>query len=63
MVKLAGIGGFILLVLNLWAILSIIGSRASTSGKVLWSLVILIMPLLGFIIWLLAGPRAARSRG
>jgi len=58
-----GIGGFILLVLNVWAIISIVGSSASTGAKVLWTLLILLLPLLGFIIWLIAGPRSARMPG
>ncbi|MBP7000394.1 PLD nuclease N-terminal domain-containing protein [Amaricoccus sp.] len=56
-----GIGGFILLALDIWAIISIVGSGASTGSKVIWVLVILFLPLLGFIAWLLFGPRAARS--
>ena len=35
-IEVVGIGGFILLVLNIWAIVSIVGSRASTGGKVIW---------------------------
>ena len=61
MVEFAGIGGFILLVLNLWAIISIVGSQATTGSKVLWVLLILILPVVGFIIWLIAGPRASRA--
>ncbi|SFS05095.1 PLDc N-terminal domain-containing protein [Yoonia litorea] len=57
----AGIGGFILLVLNVWAIISIIGSSASTGAKVIWTLLVLVLPLLGFIIWLIAGPRSASA--
>ncbi len=60
-IEVAGLGGFILLVLNVWAFVSIIGSAASTGAKVLWCLLVLILPLLGFIIWLLAGPRAKSS--
>ena len=60
-IEVAGLGGFILLVLNIWAFVSIVGSAASTGAKVLWCLLVLILPLLGFIIWLLAGPRAKRS--
>ena len=56
-IEVAGIGGFILLVLNVWAIVSIIGSGASIGGKVLWCLLVLILPLIGFIAWLIAGPR------
>ena len=61
MVEFAGIGGVILLVLNLWAIISIVGSQATTGSKVLWVLLILILPVVGFIIWLIAGPRASRA--
>ena len=63
MVEVYGIGGLILLALNIWAIVSIIGSTAGTGAKVLWVLFILLLPLLGFIIWLLVGPRSARVRG
>jgi Phospholipase_D-nuclease N-terminal len=59
--QVRGIGGFILLVLDLWAIVSVIGSRASTGKKVVWVLVILFLPLIGFIAWLILGPRAARA--
>lgn len=57
-IEVAGLGGFILLVLSIWAIVSIIGSSASTGAKVLWCLFVLILPLLGVIIWFFAGPRA-----
>lgn len=59
MMEYAGIGGFILLVLNVWAIISIVSSTAPTGTKVLWTLLVLILPLIGFVIWLLAGPRGA----
>ncbi len=55
-----GIGGLILLALDIWAIISVIGSNAPTLNKVLWTLAILLLPLLGFIVWLFAGPRASR---
>jgi hypothetical protein len=57
-IEISGIGGLILLVLNVWAIISIVGSDASTGGKVIWTLVILFLPLIGFIAWLIAGPRS-----
>ena len=60
MLEYAGIGGFILLVLNVWAIVSIVTSSAGTGSKVLWILLVLILPLIGFIIWLVAGPRGAK---
>lgn len=57
----AGFGGLIVLALNIWAIISIFGSSASTGSKVLWTLLVLVLPVIGFIIWLIAGPRAATS--
>ena len=61
-VEITGIGGLILLALNIWAIVSVIGSGATTGRKVLWVLLILVLPLLGLILWLLFGPRSSSER-
>lgn len=55
-----GFTGFIILVLDLWAIISVINSPRDVGAKVLWTLLILILPVIGFIIWAIAGPRARR---
>jgi hypothetical protein len=60
-INVRGVGGFILLALDIWAIISVVGSGASTGKKVIWVLVILFLPLLGFIAWLLFGPRSGRA--
>jgi hypothetical protein len=57
-VNVTGIGGLILLALDIWAIVSIVGSGISTGRKVLWVLLVLFLPLVGFLIWLVFGPRA-----
>lgn len=51
------LGGLIVLVLDIWALVSIFGSRTSTGTKVLWILLVLVLPVIGFIIWFFAGPR------
>ena len=56
-----GLGGLIVLILNIWAIISVIGSSASTGGKVLWVFLVLILPVVGFIIWLIAGPKSGAA--
>lgn len=56
---LSGIGGLIVLILNIWAIIKVIQSGAPGLHKVLWILLILVLPVIGFIIWLLAGPKGA----
>ena len=58
---LSMIGGLVVLILDIWAIVSIIGSGASTGAKVLWILLIIILPILGFIIWLVAGPKGGQA--
>lgn len=52
-----GLFGLIILVLDIWAILKIVDSAASAAGKALWIVIIVMLPLLGLIIWWLAGPR------
>ncbi|MCA0919020.1 PLDc N-terminal domain-containing protein [Pseudooceanicola nanhaiensis] len=61
MLEISGLGGLIILALDIWAIVSIIGSATSTGKKVLWVLLVLILPIVGFLIWLLAGPRSRAS--
>ncbi|HEY4135910.1 MAG TPA: PLDc N-terminal domain-containing protein [Alphaproteobacteria bacterium] len=57
MFELSGLLGIIVLGLDIWAILSIASSSASQGSKVLWILLVIILPVVGFLIWLVAGPR------
>ncbi len=57
-----GIFGLIILVLDIYAIYQTLTSSASTGAKVVWTLAILILPVLGFIAWLIAGPRGASAQ-
>jgi len=57
-VNVYGITGLILLILDIWAIVSVLNSSRDTGTKVLWVLLVLIFPLVGFIAWLVAGPRS-----
>jgi hypothetical protein len=52
-----GILGLIVLILDILAVVKTLQSGASTLAKVLWTLLILVLPVIGLIIWLLAGPR------
>jgi hypothetical protein len=55
-----GLWGLIVLVADIWAIVNIVQSRAGTGAKVLWIVLVLLLPVLGFIIWLIVGPKTAR---
>jgi hypothetical protein len=52
-----GIVGLVVLILDIWAIINIFQSTASTGAKVLWTVLVLILPVVGLIIWFLAGPK------
>lgn len=52
-----GLVGLIILALDIWAILNVVKSGAGVGAKVLWILLILLLPVIGLIIWAIAGPR------
>ena len=52
-----GLLGLIILIADIYAIYQTLTSGASTLAKIVWTLAILILPVLGFIAWLVAGPR------
>ena len=47
----------IIFVLDIWAIINVIKSGATTGMKILWVVLIAFLPVLGLIIWAIAGPR------
>jgi hypothetical protein len=56
-VQVNGLIGLLILAADIWAIVSVAQSAASTGKKVLWILLVLILPVLGLILWFLLGPR------
>lgn len=58
---LEGLLGLVLLVLDIYAIFQVVTSGASVLAKVLWTLLILLLPVLGLIIWFFLGPRSGRA--
>lgn len=60
-VEVGGFFGLLVLIADIWAIVNVIGSRSSTGGKVLWTVLILLLPVVGFLIWLVAGPRTSKA--
>jgi uncharacterized membrane protein YkgB len=49
--------GVIILILDIIAILGVWSSGASTVSKLLWTLLILILPVIGLIAWYFLGPK------
>ena len=56
-VEVGGLLGLIILILDVWAIIKVVQSGASTLAKVIWVVAILLLPVLGLIIWFLFGPK------
>ena len=57
----SGLWGLIVLVADVWAIVNILQSGADTGKKVLWTVVVVVLPVLGFILWYFLGPRTGKS--
>ena len=53
--------GILVLIADIWAIVNILQSGADTTKKVVWTVVVLLLPVLGFILWFFMGPRQGRS--
>ncbi|SOE18669.1 phospholipase D-like protein [Hoeflea halophila] len=58
-IEVGGLLGLILLIAVVWAIYSIFQSSASTGAKALWTVLIIVLPVVGLIIWFLAGPKGS----
>ncbi|AXM95321.1 PLD nuclease N-terminal domain-containing protein [Pseudomonas plecoglossicida] len=54
---------FIIFVLDIWAIINVVRSNSETLKKVLWVALVAFLPVLGLIIWALAGPRSNSRLG
>jgi hypothetical protein len=56
-----GILGVLILIADVWAIINIAGSSATTGAKALWIVLVLLLPVIGLIAWYLAGPKSANA--
>ena len=51
--------GLIVLVLDIIAIVKVLGGSGSTERKLLWTIIILLLPFIGMILYFLIGQSAA----
>ena len=52
-----GLWGLLILAGDIWAIINILQSSESNGKKLIWTLAVLLLPLLGLILWYFLGPR------
>ena len=56
-----GLFGLIVLIADVWAIVNIFQSSADMAKKVIWTVLVIILPVLGFILWYFLGPKTASA--
>ena len=56
-----GLFGLIVLIADVWAIVNVFQSNADTAKKVIWTVLAIILPVLGFILWYFLGPKTGRA--
>ena len=54
--ELTGIGGLVILIADVYVIVMILQSSAKGVEKLIWSLLVFFLPLIGLIAWYFAGP-------
>lgn len=52
-----GIFSLIILAIDIFAIYKIVTSSAETVKKIIWVLVVILLPLIGAILWWFMGPK------
>ena len=57
--EVKGIFGVLVLIADVYAILQIMQSGASTGKKTLWIVLVILLPLVGFVLWYLLGPKSS----
>ena len=53
--------GILILAGDVWAIINIFQSSDSNEKKLLWILVVALLPVLGLILWFFLGPRDGKT--
>ena len=56
-----GLLGLVILALDIWAIINVVKSNAETGIKILWILLIVLLPVIGLIIWALRSWKPAQK--
>jgi succinate dehydrogenase/fumarate reductase cytochrome b subunit len=56
-----GLWGILVLIADIWAIVNIFQSGAETGSKVLWTVLVVLLPVVGFLLWFFLGPRSGRA--
>ena len=53
--------GLLIFIADIWAIMNILNSREKGGTKLIWIIVIILLPIIGLLIWYFAGPKPAAT--
>ena len=56
-----GLVGLLILVADIWAIIKVLQSGAESIKKLLWVVIVILLPLIGLILWYFIGPKNGRG--
>lgn len=56
-IQVSGVLGLLILIFDIWAIVQTLQSPASSGTKVMWIVLILLLPFIGLVLWFFLGPR------
>jgi hypothetical protein len=56
-----GFWGLLILAGDIWAIINILQSSASNGKKLIWTIAVVLLPVLGLILWFFLGPRDRKT--
>jgi succinate dehydrogenase/fumarate reductase cytochrome b subunit len=56
-----GLLGVLVLVADIWAIINVFQSSVTNEKKLVWTVAVVLLPVLGLILWFFLGPRSGKS--
>ncbi len=59
MIEYLGLWVLVALSLNMWALLSVLRAGAGMTVKLIWTVLLLVLPGIAFVLWYVLGPRRA----
>ena len=55
-----GLWGLLIFAGDVWAIINILQSSASSEKKLVWIIAVVLLPVLGLVLWYFLGPRGGK---
>lgn len=57
-IEVSGLLGLVVLIADVWAVINIFQSSATTGKKAVWTVLVLLLPVAGLVLWFFLGPKS-----